>query len=324
MTRIARSPSKTAPASPACAELDVTVLAGGPSAEREVSLQSGAAVAAALERMGHEVTVCDIGPHDLAALDIPADFVFIALHGQFGEDGQVQELLARRGLPFGGSDANASALAMNKAATKARLAEAGLPTPAYHVHRNKRQRCSSGGPSCWRLPVVIKPVSSGSSVDTHIVHDPFAFQSALERVSSRHGSALIEQYIDGPELTVGILDGEPLPVCQIRTRREFYDYQAKYVDDDTEYLFDIDLPEGLLRRIEELSVKAHRTVGCRHFCRVDWMVDARTLDPYVLEINTIPGFTGHSLLPKAAARVGISFDRLCQRIVELGLSAHPA
>ena len=131
---------------------------------------------------------------------------------------------------------------------------------------------------------------------------------------------MIEQYIRGPELTVGILGDEGLPVCQIRTRREFYDYQAKYVDDDTEYLFDIALPADLLGRIRDLSVKAHLALGCRDFSRVDWMVDARTLEPYVLEINTIPGFTSHSLLPKAAARVGISFDELCQRIAELGLA----
>jgi D-alanine-D-alanine ligase len=231
----------------------------------------------------------------------------------------VQDLLARKGLPFTGSDAAASALAMNKAATKARLVEAGIPTPRYHVHHHNQERFTRNGLSSWRLPVVIKPVSSGSSVDTYIARDAFAFQSALERVAGRYGTALIEQYVHGPELTVGVLDDQPLPVCQIRTRREFYDYQAKYIDDDTEYLFDIDLPERLLRRIQEMSVEAHRAAGCRHFSRVDWMVDAKTLDPYVLEINTIPGFTSHSLLPKASARVGISFDELCERIVDLAV-----
>ena len=119
---------------------------------------------------------------------------------------------------------------------------------------------------------------------------------------------------------MGILDGEALPPIQIRTKREFYDYQAKYVDNDTEYLFDIDLPAPLLRLVQELSVKASEAVGCRDFCRVDWMVDGRTLQPFVLEINTIPGFTDHSLLPKAAGRAGISFAELCQRIVNLALA----
>ena len=316
MTRVAKAPSETRTSRiRKQTRLDITVLAGGPSAEREVSLQSGAAIAAALVRLGHKVTVHDIAPENLAALDVPADFVFIALHGTFGEDGQVQELLSRRGLAFCGSDAASSALAMNKAATKARLVEAGLPTPRYHVYHHRHNRHNL---SCWRLPVVIKPVASGSSVDTYIARDAFSFQSMLARVAARHGLALIEQYVHGPELTVGVLGYQPLPVCQIRTRREFYDYQAKYVDDDTEYLFDIDLPDELLRRIQRLSVKAHRAIGCSDFSRVDWMVDQRTQEPYVLEINTIPGFTSHSLLPKAAARVGVSFDQLCDRIVQLG------
>ena len=322
MTQIAGAPSRAAAIdSGVRTKLDITVLAGGPSAERDVSLQSGAAIAEALRRRGHLVTICDINADDHSALDIPADIVFIALHGEFGEDGQVQELLARRGLPFVGSDAGSSALAMNKAAAKARWAEAGIPTPRYHVHRHgyAQARLGSNGLSSWRLPVVIKPVSSGSSVDTFIARDPFAFQSALDRVAGKYGSALIEQFVRGPELTVGILEDQALPVLQIRPRREFYDYQAKYINDDTEYIFDIDLPDRLLRKIQQMSVKAHQALGCSHFSRVDWMVDEATLDPYVLEINTIPGFTSHSLLPKAAARVGISFDELCQRIVDLGL-----
>ena len=150
--------------------------------------------------------------------------------------------------------------------------------------------------------------------------DAKSLRSALELVSDRHESVLIERYVQGPELTVGILGDRALPICQIRTRREFYDYQAKYIDEDTEYLFDVDLPDAMLRRIGELSLRAHRALGCRDFSRVDWMVDAATLEPYLLEINTIPGFTSHSLLPKAAARVGISFDQLCRRITELGLA----
>lgn len=317
MTRTAKLPGEALPSEDrAATKLAITVLAGGPGAEREVSLQSGAAVAAALVELGHTVTVRDISPADLSALQVPADFVFIALHGEFGEDGDVQNLLARCGLVFSGSDTQASALAMDKAATKRRLAEAGIPTPRYEVHRHGQDSQSL---SRWPLPAVIKPIGSGSSVDIYIVRDPAALETSLERVAGRYGAALVEQYVDGPELTVGILGDQALPVCQIRTKREFYDYQAKYVDDDTEYLFDLDLPRELLARIQGLSVQAHDVLGCRDFSRVDWMVDARTLQPYVLEINTIPGFTSHSLLPKAAARVGISFSRLCQKIVDLGL-----
>ncbi len=308
------------PAPGATSGLAITVLAGGPSDEREVSLQSGAAVAQALTRLGHRVTTRDIDQADHSALDIPADCVFIALHGEFGEDGQVQELLDRRGLRYVGADARASALAMNKAATKARLAEAGIPTPDYQVCQQNTRHGDMPGAKTLSPPVVVKPVSSGSSVDTFIASDQAATRAALDCVIEKFGSALVEQYIDGPELTVGILGDQALPVCQIRTKRQFYDYQAKYIDDDTEYLFDIDLPEQLLRRVQDLSLKAHRVTGCAGFSRVDWMVADKTLSPYVLEINTIPGFTSHSLLPKAAARVGITFDQLCQRIVDLAIS----
>ncbi len=303
-------------AKPVRTKLRITVLAGGPSVEREVSLKSGAAIAAALVKRGHTVVVRDISPDQLKALDIPADFVFIALHGEFGEDGQVQELLARRGLSFAGSSASASALAMNKAATKAVLIEAGLPTPRYYVHHHQQDRRTARN---WRLPLVVKPVASGSSVDTFIAATGDEFHSALETVGCNHGSALVEQYIKGPELTVGILGSEPLPVCQIKTKRAFYDYEAKYNDDDTEYLFDVDLPAGLLSRLQTMSLQAHLALDCQDFSRVDWLVDEETLEPYILEINTIPGFTSHSLLPKSAARVGYSFEDLCEKIVAMGL-----
>jgi len=296
--------------------LDITVLAGGPSAEREVSLLSGAGVASALTRLGHAVTVSDIRPDDLSALDRAADFVFVALHGEFGEDGQVQALLEARGLSYCGSDAEVSALVMNKVAAKQRVKTVGIPTPPYRVFAAQDRPPDGEG---WELPAVVKPIASGSSVDTFIVRDHAALCSGVQEVAGKYGSALVERYIQGPELTVGILGDQALPVCQIRTRREFYNYQAKYLDDDTEYLFDIDLPAGVLREVQRLSLEAHRALGCRDFSRVDWMVEGRTLQPYLLEVNSIPGFTSHSLLPKAAARVGVSFEQLCQTIVDLGL-----
>jgi len=301
--------------------LDITVLAGGPSAEREVSLQSGAGVASALTGLGHAVTVSDIRPDDLSALDRAADFVFVALHGEFGEDGQVQALLEARGLSYCGSDSAASSLVMNKVATKQRVKEAGIPTPPYRVFTMQDRPPDVDG---WDVPAVVKPIASGSSVDTFIVRDGAALCSAVQDVAGKYGSALVERYIQGPELTVGILGDQALPVCQIRTQREFYNYQAKYLDDDTQYLFDIDLPAGVLREVQRLSLEAHRALGCRDFSRVDWMVEGRTLQPYLLEVNSIPGFTSHSLLPKAAARVGISFEQLCQTIVDLGLRRDPS
>jgi len=296
--------------------LDITVLAGGPGAEREVSLNSGRAVSDALRRIGHRVELCDIRPTDLSALDRPADFVFIALHGEFGEDGALQAELDARGLRYSGSGAVASRLAMDKVESKQCFEQAGVPTPPYEL---VSQTVRTGLGTRIQLPVVVKPVSSGSSVDTSIARTPESLVAAASAVVAKYGKALVEKYIVGPELSVGILGDEALPVCEIRTPREFYDYQAKYLDDDTQYLFDLDLPPKLLERVQWLSVAAHRTLGCRVFSRVDCMVDAASLEPYFLEVNTIPGFTSHSLLPKAASRIGLTFDRLCQRIVELSM-----
>jgi D-alanine-D-alanine ligase len=296
--------------------LDITVLAGGPGVEREVSLSSGRAVCDALRRVGHRVELCDIGPTDLSALDRPADFVFIALHGEFGEDGALQAELDARGLRYSGTGAAASRLAMDKAESKQCFERAGVPTPPYEL---VTRAGLAGLATRIKLPVVVKPVSSGSSVDTSIARTPKALEEAANAVVAKYGKALVEKYIAGPELTVGVLGDDALPVCEIRTQREFYDYQAKYLDDNTQYLFDLDLPPELLVGVQRFSLAAHRALGCRVFSRVDCMVDAASMEPYFLEVNTIPGFTSHSLLPKAAARIGLTFDRLCQRIVELSM-----
>jgi D-alanine-D-alanine ligase len=296
--------------------LEITVLAGGPGAEREVSLNSGRAVSDALCRLGHRVELCDIGPTDLSALDRPSDFVFIALHGEFGEDGALQAELEARGMRYSGSSAAASRLAMDKAESKQSFKLAGVPTPPFELVSPAGQ---AGLATRITPPVVVKPVSSGSSVDTSIARTPEALDGAVAAVVAKYGKALVEKYVAGPELTVGVLGEEALPVCEIRTHREFYDYQAKYIDDNTQYLFDLGMPSELLERVQRLSLAAHRALGCRVFSRVDCMVDAASMEPYFLEVNTIPGFTSHSLLPKAAARIGLTFDCLCQRIVELSM-----
>lgn len=294
--------------------LKITVLAGGPSAEREVSLKSGEAVAEALESLGHTVHRADARPEALEALGVPADMVFIALHGTFGEDGELQRILDERGIRYCGSGASASALAMDKVAAKCRFVQSDIPTPRFDVVTLPRVETVA---KCWPVPVVAKPVAQGSSVDCRIIREAASLRPALKEMTKRYGRCLIEQYIEGLELTVGILGDSALPPIQIRPRSEFYDYQAKYLDDQTEYIFDIDLPPSVLEQIKELSVRAHRGLGCRDFSRVDWMVDGQTCRPYALEVNTIPGFTDHSLLPKAARRAGLSFAELCQRIVEL-------
>ena len=202
--------------------LDITVLAGGPGAEREVSLASGQAVSEALARLGHHVELCDIGPDDLAALDRPTDFVFIALHGEFGEDGAVQAELDARGLRYAGSGAAASRLAMNKIDAKRCFERHDIPTPPYdQVDRTNLEAVVSG----FTVALVVKPVASGSSVDTTIVRSPADLRRDATLVVDKYGEALVEHYISGPELTVGILGDEALPVCEIRTKRGFYDYR---------------------------------------------------------------------------------------------------
>ncbi len=307
----ATRPNTTDPTGRTTDHLDITVLLGGPSAEREVSLNSGAAVAAALCELGHTVTAADISPADLSALDLRADLVFIALHGTFGEDGQLQAILEQRGQNYAGSDARASRLAMDKVATKRVLQQAGLPTPPYQVH------AAGEWPAARPLPAVVKPIDQGSSVDTVICRTADGFQQTVAALLEKYGRCLVEDYIRGPELTVGIIGEQALPICEIRTPREFYDYHAKYHSNDTEYRFDLDLPADLIGRLQHMSLQAHQVVGCRHFSRVDWMLDAVTAEPYILELNTIPGFTDHSLLPKAAARANIEFKELCRRIVQL-------
>lgn len=295
------------------ATLRVTVLAGGPSAEREISLKSGAAVAEALRRRGHEVVIADIRPDELSALARPCDVVFPALHGTFGEDGQVQRLMAERGLRFVGSDARASAIAMDKIAAKHIVAALGFDTPEFEEVTE-----ATLAHGRWRLapPVVAKPVDQGSSVDTAVCRTSAEIAAALEKIVARHGRALLEEFITGPEMTVGVLAGEPLPPICIRPRTGFYDYHAKYQANDTEYVFDTGYDSLWVERLQNLSCRVFAAIGCRHMARIDWMVDDAGR-PHFLEVNSLPGFTSHSLLPKAAARRGIDFDELCDRLVRL-------
>jgi D-alanine-D-alanine ligase len=296
--------------------LRVTVLCGGPSAEREVSLESGRAVTDALRRRGHDVFVSDVGPEQLDALDHPADVVFPALHGTFGEDGTIQHILAQRGLPFVGADARASALAIDKVASKTLVAAEGMLTPKFEVW--DPAALSARTAPGLALPLIVKPVDQGSSIGTTIVRRPEAFLPAVRHTVGLFGRALVEQYVEGHELTVGIVGGQPLPPICVRPQRQFYDYEAKYQDGATEYLFDAGLPAALLENAQLLSQRVFERIGCRHLARVDWMLDGEGR-LWFLEINTLPGFTSHSLVPKAAARVGIAFDELVERLV---LMAH--
>ena len=302
--------------------LDITVLMGGPSSERDISLLSGSAIAGALESAGHRVTRADISPQDTTALDREgADVVFIALHGDFGESGEVQMLCEERGLRYTGSNERASRLGMDKAASKQILKRGGLTTPDWMIVEEFH---SSDRVAGWLeelpLPVVLKPVDGGSSVDIKIAADIPQRDEALEYLIDKYGRVMLERYLPGREFTVGIIGNDPLPVMEIVPDGEFYDYRAKYDDDaSTEYVFDHGLDEQIVRRMREDAVKAHRILGCRDMSRVDFILD-RAGEPNVLEINTIPGFTSHSLVPKAAAAAGISFEKLVDGIVAMAMN----
>ena len=308
-------------------KLTVVVLAGGPSAEREVSLASGKMVAGALAHQGHTARTADIGPEDWSALDDDFDVVFPALHGTFGEDGQLQHALEQRGIAYAGSDSVSSALAMDKYAAKQQFVKAGLLTPdsvlikadgaspAGHTPRSVARQVEQALRQI-ALPCVVKPNCQGSSLGVVLADDAATARQAVAETIARYGDCLIEQLIVGRELTVGILGPRPLPVLEVRTDRPFYDYQAKYADDRTDYFFDIDLPPEQLRSIQADGQRAFRALRCRDFGRVDMILDAPGGD-YILEVNTIPGFTDHSLLPKAAGRAGLSMAQMCDQIVRM-------
>jgi D-alanine-D-alanine ligase len=291
--------------------MKVTVLYGGPSAEREVSLVSGKAVAAGLREAGHDVTEVDVRPETLdAALAKPADVVFPVLHGTWGEDGQLQAVLESRNIKFVGSGAAASRLGMDKAATKLAWEKAGLPTPPYEL-------VTSANPvTAITAPCAIKAVDSGSSVDVFICKTQADADGALKTLLDKYGRALVEQFINGPELTVGLLEEKALAPIRIVAKVAFFDFEAKYKRNDTEHRFDTGLSTHLVEQCQRLAEKANAVVGARDLARVDIMIDEQTHEPYLLEINTLPGFTPKSLLPEAAAHAGIRFPPLVDRLVK--------
>jgi len=297
----------------------IGVLLGGQSAERAVSLESGAAVLRALQERGYRVTPLDVDGRICQRLaEEQIEVAFIALHGRYGEDGCIQGLLESLQVPYTGSGVLASALAMDKVTAKRLLEHAGVPTAPW---------CHPATPAAIRelgLPVVIKPRGEGSSVGLTVVREPGAIAAAVERAGGA-ARALAERYVQGRELSVAVLGHGPaaraLGTVEIRPAEGLYDYAAKYTRDDTQYLVPAPVPEATRQRLHELALAAHRLLECSGATRTDFLWDGAG-EPLVLEVNTIPGMTSHSLLPKIAAHAGLSYADLAEAmLVDAGLKA---
>lgn len=300
----------------------IGVVLGGLSAEREVSLKTGAGVLAALQELGYDA----IGIDWRAGTSLPvllADagvaVVWNALHGTYGEDGAVQGLCACLGLPCTGSGILASALAMDKIASKRIFESHGIPTPRWRTLPGAGEGPPDGSDAApmlaeWTYPLVVKPADEGSSVGVSIVDEPGQLAAAVALARTFHGPVLVEDYIAGTEIFVGILDGAVLGSVEVRPATRFYDYEAKYLRTDTRYLLPPELAADVLARGEAAALAAHNALGCTGHSRPDLRVDAAG-HPWVLEVNTLPGMTATSLLPKIARAAGMSYPQLCERIL---------
>ncbi|MCP4649245.1 MAG: D-alanine--D-alanine ligase [PVC group bacterium] len=292
----------------------IGVLMGGFSSEREISLKSGKAVLGALQELGYYTTILDFESESdlidkIQKSDI--DCVFNALHGAFGEDGQVQKILEDLNVPYTGSGPRASELAMDKVASRNIFLDNNIPVPEGGIIDSEN---NIDNLSVSSFPVVIKPSREGSSIGLSIVEDKSTLAIAIKKALEFDQQVMIECYIEGREIAVGILDGNPLPVIEIVPKNRYYDFEAKYTEGMTEYLVPAVLPETIYLHAQALALKAHQLLGCRGFSRVDMIVDKKGT-PVVLEVNTIPGLTSTSLLPKAALACGISFPELCRKMI---------
>lgn len=300
----------------------IGVLMGGPSSEREVSIKSGKAVFESLSREGINVTAIDIktdAREDNIQLmkSHSISLAFIALHGRFGEDGQMQEILDSLDISYTGSGVQASRLAMDKIASRKIFESAGLNVPRYKVQ--ERLFCCPGGKfgsDNFAFPLVVKPATGGSSIGLSIVDKEEYLDKSIELAFNFDERIIIEEYIKGRELTVGILDEKPLSVIEIIPKNKFFDYEAKYQTGMTEYVVPAELEDKTAKRLQATALSAHKLLGCYGCSRVDMILDSNNI-PFVLEVNTIPGLTKTSLLPKAAKVAGIDFSQLCIKLIQL-------
>ena len=300
----------------------VAVLMGGHSAEREVSLMSGAGVLKALRSRGVDAHAFDPAERELSELRREGfERCFIALHGRFGEDGTVQGALELLGIPYTGSGVMASSISIDKVMTKRVWLAEGLPTPKYQLlHRGSYSREQVlKVPDDLGLPVIVKPAREGSSIGVAKVQGYSEMTAAVDAASLLDADVLCEQFIAGDEVTCPVMgfgdDARALPVIRIVAPGGNYDYQNKYFTDDTKYLVPCGLPAGEEQAIQEIVLKAYRVLGCRGWGRIDVMIDGATRKPSLLEINTSPGMTGHSLVPISARAAGVSYEDLCLQLL---------
>ncbi|HQD89650.1 MAG TPA: D-alanine--D-alanine ligase [Syntrophomonadaceae bacterium] len=307
--------------------MKVLVLMGGTSAEREVSLKSGNAVLQALRNIGYQAEGWDFNPDALEEIKKhKPDVVFIALHGKPGEDGAVQGLLDLWKIPYTGSGLASSAICIDKILTKKYLTLEGIPTAPYVIVSQKEYHCDPQGTcknlaSTFGVPLVVKPPTQGSSIGTVIVKEKTQIGPALEQAFKYDSDVLVEQYIQGTEVTAAVLgnqDIEVLPIIEITSVNEFYDYESKYTQGKCEHLIPARLSDEVTQKVVQIAAAAYRLLKCRGFGRVDFRVD-ESGNPFVLEVNTIPGMTEMSLVPDAARAANIDFEELVDRIVKLAL-----
>ena len=292
----------------------IAVLMGGLSAEREISMKTGQAVLSALLENGCDAVAIDAG-HDLPVQlrEAGAEVAFICLHGRYGEDGTVQGLLEMMQIPYTGSGVMSSSMVMDKVITKQLLLYHEISTPGFVAYRAGDERAKLFK-RCRHFPLVVKPAREGSTIGISIVRDRKELEAGLKEALQHDDLVLIEDYIQGDEITVSILNNESLPIIKIVPKSGFYDYEAKYTPGHTEYLLPAPLEAVLYNRLQETSLAACKALACRGAARVDFMVREREF--FCLEVNTIPGMTATSLLPKAAAEAGISFNELVMQILE--------
>ncbi len=295
----------------------IGVLSGGLSSEREVSLRTGAAVSKALRGLGYDVVEIDVGKDLAARLQAEkVEVAFIALHGRYGEDGCVQGLLECLFIPYTGSGVLASSLGMDKVFAKQIFIAHGIPTPPYRAFHSREEALAAADALPFGFPVVVKPSREGSSVGVAICKTREEYTTAVDAASRLAGQILVEQYIKGREVQGGVLDNESLCVIEVVAAREFYDYQAKYQSGGTtQYLFPAPLPPEQYERVNQVCLAAHRSLGCSGGSRSDVILTPAG-EVFLLEINTLPGMTVSSLLPKIAAGRGIDLPSLCERLLQ--------